>query len=67
MHPKTKALKNIAQESPRAKQVRETNERVRLSNMKDVWRDRHARRHGGGKHTSKSEALERARLFSKER
>lgn len=55
------------QETPRTKEIRERNETNRISNMKSVWRDRHERRHGGGGRTSKAQALERAKLFSKER
>jgi len=63
--PKSKALHQT--ESPRAKQVRETNERISNENRKDIYRARHERRHGKGERTSKSEALERNKNFSKER
>ena len=54
-------------ESPRSKQVRETNERMHNEGLKIVARDRHERRHGNGKRTSKAQALESAMQFSKER
>jgi hypothetical protein len=42
-------------EHPRSKQIRETNERVHKSMLKDKAKDRHERRHLGGKKTTLEE------------
>lgn len=49
-------------ESPRAKQVRENNERVHRENMSMVARDKHS----GKSRPSKAHALERAKEMSKD-
>lgn len=49
----------------REKQIAERNSGGDL--RKEFYKDRHERKHGGGSRTSKTEALERAKLFSKER
>ncbi len=48
MTPKHQALKRKVEESPRAREIRERNEKARISNMTPVWIDRHNRRHGKG-------------------
>ncbi len=53
-------------ESPREKQIREINTRSHQSGLAMKARDKHERRHGQGKRTSKGEALERAKLYSKD-
>jgi hypothetical protein len=44
-----KLLNNLKlyMETLREKQIRETNESSRISNMTPLWKDRHNRRHGG--------------------
>lgn len=61
--PKQKALGKM---TDRDRQIKETNERVHTENMKDVWKDRHERRHHGAKGTTLGERQEWVKKISKE-
>ena len=55
-----------AKESPRSKQIRETNERVSRENSQMVAKGRHERKHGKGHKTSLAERQEFIRQMSKD-
>jgi hypothetical protein len=65
MTSKTKAL-HTAGESDRARKVRERNENSRNEGIKMVARERHERRHGGKKGSSKAEHLASMKDVSKD-
>lgn len=73
MNPKHEILKQTIKnrleklrhvDTPREKQIKERNSGI--DNLKTVARDRHARRHEHKQRTSKSQALERTNLMSKD-